>query len=665
LQPGRIRQALENGARRADHSTMCAFPPIARRPVFAMTLAGLLVPVIATAAVTVSIDPALDRRAIDPRIYGVNHGTAAEWSALPYPLRRWGGNATSRYSWTLDTHNSGHDWFFITTPGSNDPSSLPHGSAADDFVAATIAAGAEPIVTVPMIGWSPKDRVKRWGFSQVKYGAQQGDECTGSGYAWWCQADAGNGVLANGTNVTGNDPADTSVPIGPAYVGAWVDHLESVFGAAGAGGVRLFALDNEPMLWNSTHRDVYPAPLSYDSLWAKTLAYGAQVKASDPAAKTMGPSCWGWCDYFWSAVDGCSNGPDRAAHGGLPLLEWYLAQVRAHELLTGTRVVDYLDIHYYPQAGTALNDDESAPTAARRLRTVKSLYDPGYVDESWIGQPVRLIPRMREILAARAPGVGLAITEYHFGGDTGISSALAQAEVLAVFGREGVDLATRWVAPQNGTRVQDAYRMYLDYDGLGAQVAGTSVRAASSKVDSVGSYAVEGADGTLFLLLFNKHTAGVTMNAALAGGGDRAVALHRFTDSVPWGPAGTAAVAAGTLALALPARSATLAVIAPATTAVGEEPGTSTFALRCSPNPVEDAGALSFTLPRAGEADLALYDLAGRRIRTLARGGRAEGPHVVRWDGRDERGRPVPPGVYWCRLRTGDGVGTLRVLRVR
>ncbi len=636
----------------------------ARVPLALTLLAGLAAAPCARAAVTVTVDPALDRRAVNPLIYGVNYGSASEWTALPYPLRRWGGNSTSRYSWTLDTHNSGFDWFFISTPGSNDPALLPNGSAADDFLDETRDHGAEAIVTVPMIGWSPKDRVKRWGFSKAMYGAQQADECTGSGGAWWCQPDAGNGVRTNGTNVTGNDPADTSVPIGPSHVGDWIAHLASVFGAANAGGVRYYALDNEPMLWNSTHRDVHPAAVTYDELWAKTLAYGGRVKTSDPGAVTMGPSCWGWCDYFWSATDGCSNGPDRAAHGGLPFLEWYLAQVRAHELATGTRLVDVLDIHYYPQAGTALNDDESVSAAAKRLRTVKSLYDPAYVDESWIGQPVRLIPRMREMIAARAPGLGLAITEYNFGGDSGISSALAQAEALAVFGREGVDLATRWVAPQNGTRVQDAFRMYLDYDGAGAGLEGTSVRATSSKVDSVGSYAIEGGDGKLFLLLFNKHIAGVTLNASLAGGGDRAVALHRFTAAAPWGPAGAASVVAGTLSLALPARSATLAVIASSTTAVGDLPRSETFALRCAPNPLREGGVVSFTLPRAGEAELVLFDLAGRRVRTLAHGAHAAGARSVRWDGIDDLGRLTPPGVYMCRLRTPDRSEAIRILRV-
>jgi hypothetical protein len=419
-------------------------------------------------------------------------------------------------------------------------------------------------------------------------------------------------------------------------------------------------MDNEPALWNSTHRDVHPQPLSYDELWTRTLDYASVAKARDPAAQVLGPESWGWCEYFWSAVDGCSNGSDRAAHGGLGLLEWYLAQVRANELATGVRKVDVLDVHYYPQAGTALNDDEGL--AARRLRTVKSLYDSTYVDESWIGQPVRLIPRLRQMIAARCPGLGIGISEYNFGGDDGISSALAQGEALAVFGREGVTLATRWVAPANGSRVQDAFRMYLDYDGAGSRVLGTSVRAVSSKVDSVGAYAIDGSDGRLFVLLFNKHTAGETAQLALAGGGDRAGSLYRMTNATAWGAAGAANLSSGALALALPARSATLLVLAPATTGVAAtEAG---LFLRAAPNPTRAGAAIDFALPRAGTVDLAIFDVAGRRVRTLLRGEAAAGPAHVVWDGRDARGAEAAKGVYLLRLAGPGRTESRRLLRL-
>ena len=521
------------------------------------------------AAVTVSVDPALDRRPVDPQIFGVNFGSAAQAAQLRWPVRRWGGNSVTRYNWQNDTSNKGMDWFFMNVPEDNaNPGALPDGSAADRFLTETRAAGGEPILTVPLIGWTPKARQKDWGFSVAKYGAQTETECTASGWPDWCMADAGNGVLSGGANVTGNDPLDTSIAIGPSFVTAWMDHLAAQFGTAGSGGIRYFALDNEPALWDSTHRDVHPLPLTFDELWTKGRDVAAAIKAKDPAAVVFGPVSWGWCEYFYSAADNCSpNGADFIAHGSVPLTQWYLRQVKQYEQAhPGVRLVDVLDVHYYPQAaGVALSNDESAATSALRLRSLRGLWDPTYVDESWIGTQVRLIPRMKEWIAAELPGTKLAITEYSWGNDDGLSSALAQVEALGIFAREGVDIATRWVAPAAGSRVEDAFRLWLDYDGAGARAAGSNVRAASDTPDAVSGYAVEAPGGALRIVLVNRDTVQRPVTVSLAGGGMRSVRLFGFDGASRLGSLGSTAFAGGSLSLDLPPRSARLLEVAAGT----------------------------------------------------------------------------------------------------
>jgi glycosyl hydrolase family 44 len=519
------------------------------------------------AVLTVQIDPNADRRPVSPWIYGVNFGDATQLSALHFPVRRWGGNSVTRYSWEDDISNKASDWFFYNIENDNpNPGALPDGSASDSFVAEATAAGSEVLLTVPTIGWTPRDRNRRWGFSVAKYGAQQNTECTVTGFPSWCNNDAGNGIRPNGTLITGNDPTDTSRVIGPDFVTRWMQHLSARNQSVGQGRVRLYALDNEPMLWNSTHRDVHPQPLSYDELWQRTQQYAAAIKAQDPQALVFGPAEWGWCAYFGSAVDAadgglCTDGSDRQAHGGVPLLQWYLQKVSEYQATHGVRLVDYLDIHYYPQAdGVALSGEGSASVQAKRLRSVKSLYDPSYTDESWIGDKVRLIPRMKEWIAANAPGVKLAITEYNWGDDNAPSAALAEAEVLAVFGREGVDLATRWVAPEPGSLVEDTFRLYLNYDGTGSHVEGESVRAISSNVDQVGAYAIRSAADALYVLLFNKNTASIAAQVSVAGGLNGPVRLYRFDPSHRLGPAGQVSPSGGGFSVTLPARSATLAV---------------------------------------------------------------------------------------------------------
>jgi Glycoside hydrolase family 44 len=533
--------------------------------------------------VSVVVDPDADRRPISPRVYGVNFGDANRVAEMGYPVRRWGGNATTRYNWEFDISNRASDWFFQNIPGDvPDPGQLPDGSSSDRFIDETIDAGLEPLMTATAVGWAPvDDRTKLWGFSVAQYGPQLLDECSffDPNPPDWCTADSGNGTCDPAVNTTGfcssdglivgNDPHDTSQPIGPPYTTAWMAHVASRVGDAGSGGVRFWAVDNEPMLWNSTHRDVHPDPATYDELWDRTLALATAVKTQDPGAQVLGPAVWGWCAFFTSAADaavpqgGCVDGPDRQAHGGLPLLQWYLEQDCAAAAAGGVRPIDYLDVHFYPQGGVSGlgGAGEDPATAARRLRSVRELWDPTWVSESWINEPIYLIPRLRQWIDASCPGVGIALTEYRWGSDDGGSSALAHAEVLALFGREGVDLATRWVAPEPDTLVESSFRIFLDYDGAGSRVDGDSVRATSDDADALGSYAVRGADDTLWILLINRETH--PLDVSVASSSDwipMDAPIYRFDSAAPLAFAGTVAVGTGAFDLELPARSASLVV---------------------------------------------------------------------------------------------------------
>ncbi|MEK0317439.1 glycoside hydrolase family 44 protein [Cohnella sp. 56] len=512
--------------------------------------------------VSVSIDPGANRRAINPDIYGVNFEEIEPQGMSQmkeYPVVRWGGNSTTRYNWETNVQNHASDWFFMNLPKDTAKGqTLPNGSRTDQLIDDTLANGGKVLLTVPTIGWTPKDDKVHVGFSVKKYGAQEQTECSWGD--WWCNADAGNGIKKDGSYVTGNDPHDTSKEIGPAFVARWIQHIQSRVGDK----VNYYALDNEPMLWPYTHRDVHPQMTTYDELWQYTKDYGQAIKDVDPDGQIFGPVVWGWCAYFYSAADGCSPGADRQSHDGKPLLEWYMKQVQTYKEETGTRLIDYLDIHYYPtEAGVALSANETNNIAARRLKSLKALYDPTFKDSSsWIGEAVNLIPRMKTLIEQTAPGTKLAISEYNFGNGRGISSGLAQAEALAIFGREGVDLATRWGQPLANTPVEDAFKLYLNYDGQGSRIAGDSVKAASGNVDLVGSYAVQDADGTLYTLLFNKDTAAKQANVTVAGGAGATGTVYRFDAAQRLAKVGETALGAE-YSLELPGRSATLIVSKP------------------------------------------------------------------------------------------------------
>lgn len=87
--------------------------------------------------------------------------------------------------------------------------------------------------------------------------------------------------------------------------------------------------------------------------------------------------------------------------------------------------------------------------------------------------------------------------------------------------------------------------------------------------------------------------------------------------------------------------------------------------LAAAPNPARGETRLAWSLPRAGAAELAIYDVTGRRVALLHRGDAAAGEHASTWSGRDDADRLLPPGVYLARLATAQSARSVRLVRVR
>jgi hypothetical protein len=97
------------------------------------------------------------------------------------------------------------------------------------------------------------------------------------------------------------------------------------------------------------------------------------------------------------------------------------------------------------------------------------------------------------------------------------------------------------------------------------------------------------------------------------------------------------------------------------------EPGvpTSSRFVGLSPNPTTGAATLTFALAREGAVDARVLDLAGRVVHRLSATRFTAGTHTLTWDGRDDNGQDVAPGVYFVRLGLERGSLTRRVVRVR
>lgn len=465
------------------------------------------------ANVTVQIDALANRHDISPLVYGVAFAsTSNQLSDLNAPIHRSGGNATTRYNWQINATSHAADWYFESIA----ESSSAAGGDGDDFIQESKNGDAQAMLTIPIIGWVAKlgtNRASLASYSIAKYGAQTDHD------PYW--ADAGNGVSTNGINITNNDPTDANMTADTNFQAAWVQHLTNQWGTATNGGLLYYIMDNEWSLWDSTHRDVHPIGATMSEVFTDFCNYATMVKGIDPNALVAGPEEWGWPGYLYSGYDqqwsGANNDynpadyPDRAAHGGQDFGPWFLSQVQARSQAAGRRLLDIFTLHCYPQEGSVSGDAVDSATELLRNQSTRVFWDTNYVDPSWINNIIMLIPRMKNWVTTNYPGTLIGITEYNWGADDYMNGATAQADILGIFGREGLDLATRWTCPNSGTPVYNSFKMYRNYDGNKSTFGDTSVLATVPNPDNLAAFAaVRTNDGAMTIMVINKDPINAT-----------------------------------------------------------------------------------------------------------------------------------------------------------
>ncbi|MCL5996496.1 MAG: Ig-like domain-containing protein, partial [Chloroflexi bacterium] len=386
----------------------------------------------------VQVDAAKDMHPISPWIYGMS-GTPLEYMrALSITLNNWGGNPSTRYNWQLgNAWNAARDWQYR-----NGDYGYKGLSASDDFISETLSVSAEVRLTLPTLGWVAKNNDNNtcsFPTSDGQCGDAQGATCQRPGEV--------------------ADPNRANVPSDVNSIVRWVQHMLVEMGFR----VRFMAMDNEPDVWGETHYDVHPGCTTYEELRDTYLEYAAAVRQVAPQVELLGPvsCCW---YYYWNSMGGTV---DKLKHGNKDFLPWFLEEVRKNDEAAGVRTLDVLDVHYYP-AGF-YNDTVDSKTAAARLRSTRSLWDKAYLDESWINEPVYLIPRMKQVIAENYPGTKFGISEWNWGADKTMNGALAIADVLGIYGREDVYFASYWRYPEIDQPGYYAFKMYTNYDDNGGR----------------------------------------------------------------------------------------------------------------------------------------------------------------------------------------------------
>jgi hypothetical protein len=448
---------------------------------------------------TLAVDATASQHAINPNIYGVaNYGLDAMYAEeIQVPNIRWGGDGTTRYNWKVDSSNSGFDWYFMGGNGEANP--VP--SASVDLMINTYKpAHAGALITIPIIPYVNRTSAWSCSFPTSVYGAQQST----NPYVHPNGEDCGNSIPSSGTqqlfdaNIYANHIANSV-----ALQQGWLEHLVATFGTAANGGVSFYQLDNEPGGWGNTQRDIEPHGAPYSTIISLGQQYAALAKHVDPSAMVLGPS-----DFTLGGWIGTPSQQNNLYAG-----QYYLQQMAAYDQKYDKRVLDYFDEHYYPQF----------TNPASQLASTRTFWDPTYNGGTWVEQlyfdgPMQLIPRFRQWIAQYYPGTRLSFSEYSIdSGNKLVTDAIAEADVLGIFGWQGVDFANMWNPPAPTDPIAYAFRLFRNYDGQGGQFGNTSVLASSTNQGELSIYgSLRSSDGALTLIVVNKATSAIQTSLSLA-----------------------------------------------------------------------------------------------------------------------------------------------------
>ena len=443
--------------------------------------------------VNFSVMPDSQNHTISSLIYGTNQDLVGGEN---FSFRRLGGNRLTSYNWENNASNSGKDWFhssdnylssiFGITGSDRD---VP-GMVLTAFQDQAVADGARSLITLQMAGYVAKD----------KNGSVTDIEAAPSNR--WVQAlPKKNAPFSLSPDV--NDAA--------VYIDESVNFLVNRYGSAANGGVMAYALDNEPALWSDTHPRIHSSLVGAQEVVNLSIALAKAVKDIDSTADIYGPALYGFAAY--NNFQGAPDWQPTLAGQYEWFVDFYLAQMKIASEEQGRRLLDVLDVHWYPEATgdeRIISDTaNSRNDQIERLQAPRTLWDPDYLESSWIAQSfatrLPLIPQLQASISNHYPGTKLAMTEFNYGGDNDITGGVALADVLGIFGKYNLYAANFWKLSEQNDYSSLAYKLYRNYDGSNASFGDISVDATMSDKENSSIYAAVDSSGDLHVVVLNKN----------------------------------------------------------------------------------------------------------------------------------------------------------------
>ena len=394
--------------------------------------------------VVVTIDANSAKKPISPYIFGknnvlpstfLNNGTTAEISKANEAgvklVRQGGGNNSTKYNWRLKI-SSHPDWYNNVYANNWDAAAK---NLKDKM------PGVQGMWSFQLLGKaaaSTQNNFPDWNYNQSKWWEGVAQNLAGGGTV---NPAGGSKALVEGNTELYliNWPADSTTGI-----------IDKWFGTDGLGYdstyYRYWNMDNEPEIWGGTHDDVMKTQLPAEDFMQLYFKVAKAARAKFPGIKLVGPvpaNEWQW--YRWGA-DGIPYKGKKYCW-----LEYFILRISEEEKETGIKLLDVLDIHYYPSTSDAAKlvqyhrvffDRNYIYPEANGVKTGNGGWDNSQNKEYILGRCSDWLKKYK----GENHGVTFGVTE------TGLDKAVTNPNVIAnwyastmgEFMKNGVEIFTPW-----------------------------------------------------------------------------------------------------------------------------------------------------------------------------------------------------------------------------
>ena len=452
----------------------------------------------------VQVDILAKRKNVSPYIYGRNNSinnfnnnplSSAQWQFLRDAgvtmFRENGGNNSTKYNWRrkLSSHP---DWYNNVY------------SEAWDPIAQSIKTNmpnAQAVFAFQLIGKAAKTTAANfndWGYNNSQWWTGVVQNLAGGGTA---NTAGGSKALTNGNpNLYLEDwNADSTTGI-----------LDAWFGAGGLGldktKIQYWNMDNEVEIWSGTHDDIMPTQLAAEDFMQKYFEVAKKARAKYPNIKLLGPvpaNEWQWFNWDNKLVTGADGQKYY-------WLQYFIKRVAEEQTRTGIRLLDVLDIHFYPNSTNIADvvqfhrvffDRTYVHPEANGVKNTPTGWDASQNKEYIFG---RCQDWLTQYMGANH-GVKFGVSEIGINdANTATTNALWYASTLGEFMNNEVELFTPW---SWHTGMWEVLHLFSRYNQT------TSVESISSNEQNVSVYTtINATNDSLTAVLVNRSTSSQTIS---------------------------------------------------------------------------------------------------------------------------------------------------------